>query len=235
MKPASPSPISFTSLYIFLLLATFLHLQRFPSSALPFEMTFINLRQETSPLWQGWLSSAQSSFQSFWQLLPSDEPWRFVAPAFLHFHFMHLLLNLFWLLLLGPSTEKIEGSLLWFFATLTAAAGSNLVQYFFEGPLFIGLSGVNAFLIGSSLIYSFSPAKALLLRVPRSSLLFFALSLFVLALIDLALYLMRSLLMIPPLQIAHFAHLSGLLLGLLWGTLFTSIKRSLTKNLGGTT
>lgn len=69
--------------------------------------------------------------------------WRLLTPIFLHFGFMHILFNMLWLKLLGGAMEAVEGT--WRLAAYVLIFGiiSNVVEFFWTGPFFGGMSGVN--------------------------------------------------------------------------------------------
>ena len=79
----------------------------------------------------------------------SGHIWRVITPIFLHFGFMHVIFNLYWLYFLGGGMEGRLGSLKFALFILFTAALSNIGQYIVEGsPSFGGMSGVNYALFG---------------------------------------------------------------------------------------
>ena len=79
----------------------------------------------------------------------SGHIWRVITPIFLHFGFMHVIFNLYWLHFLGGGLEGRLGSFKFALFILFTAALSNIGQYIVEGsPSFGGMSGVNYALFG---------------------------------------------------------------------------------------
>ncbi|MCA9581052.1 MAG: rhomboid family intramembrane serine protease [Myxococcales bacterium] len=80
--------------------------------------------------------------------------WRLISPVFLHadprggFGILHILFNAYMLKEFGSILERVHGP--WWFAGLFVAfaVSSNAVAYLWDGPLFIGASGVNYALFG---------------------------------------------------------------------------------------
>jgi GlpG protein len=68
--------------------------------------------------------------------------WRLATPIFLHFGVWHLLFDMYMLYFLGGAVEKRRGALRYLSLVLVLAVASNLVQYYFAGPNFGGMSGV---------------------------------------------------------------------------------------------
>jgi GlpG protein len=79
----------------------------------------------------------------------SGEVWRLVTPMFLHYGFLHLFFNCWWLKDLGSMVERLQSTLFFLVFAILCAAFSNSLQYFFAGhPQFGGMSGVNYGLFG---------------------------------------------------------------------------------------
>jgi GlpG protein len=72
----------------------------------------------------------------------SGEIWRVFTPIFLHFNFLHILFNMFWLNDLGGQIEKRKGPKFFISFLLVVALVSNLTQFLLSGPAFGGMSGV---------------------------------------------------------------------------------------------
>jgi len=81
--------------------------------------------------------------------IKSGHLWRVITPIFLHFGFMHIIFNLYWLYYLGGGLEGRLGMFKFALFILFTAALSNIGQYIVEGsPSFGGMSGVNYALFG---------------------------------------------------------------------------------------
>lgn len=76
---------------------------------------------------------------AIWQ----GQPWRLFTPMFLHFGFMHILFNLWWLKDLGTALERVFSSRYLLVFVLAIAAFSHVLEYAMSGPTqFGGMSGV---------------------------------------------------------------------------------------------
>lgn len=76
------------------------------------------------------------------------QPWRLVTPIFIHQGVLHLLFNLFWVYDFGLLIESKESRWFYLGLVLSGAIFGNLLQLFFAGPFFGGLSGVVYALFG---------------------------------------------------------------------------------------
>jgi GlpG protein len=73
----------------------------------------------------------------------SGQIWRIITPAFIHFHFLHLLFNMMWLFQLGNMIERQFSSRYLAILVLVIAIGSNLLEALRGTNLmFGGMSGV---------------------------------------------------------------------------------------------
>lgn len=76
--------------------------------------------------------------------LQRGEIWRVVTPALMHSDFIHIIFNMFWLLLLGARIERREGTTLMLALVLLAAVIPNLLQ----GLMPMNLDGSAPILVG---------------------------------------------------------------------------------------
>lgn len=74
--------------------------------------------------------------------LQDGEVWRLVTPILLHGSVLHLGFNMLWLYSLGSQIEIQRGKVRFIALLLFLAVGSNVAQYFWAGPHFLGMSGV---------------------------------------------------------------------------------------------
>jgi GlpG protein len=71
------------------------------------------------------------------------QPWRLFTPMFLHFGFMHIFFNLWWLKDLGTALERLFSARYLLILVLVTAAFSHALEYAISGPTrFGGMSGV---------------------------------------------------------------------------------------------
>lgn len=130
------------------------------------------------------------------------EVWRLVTPAFLHMSVLHLVMNMYMLYMFGGAIEFKRGS--WRFAiiVLFIATVSNLAQFFYSGPLFGGMSGVDFGLFGYAWFRSrFLPREGFRLDPSTVAML---VGWLVMGMLDL----------IPGIAVANACHVAGLLAGI---------------------
>ncbi len=77
-----------------------------------------------------------------WKAVRDGQWWRVLSPAIMHGGPLHIFFNLMWWWDLGRPIEARKGSLTMLMMTLALAAFSNILQFHFGGPWFLGLSGV---------------------------------------------------------------------------------------------
>lgn len=140
--------------------------------------------------------------------LAQGEYWRLVTPAFLHFGWMHIVFNGLWLWDLGRRIELRVGSWHLFFIANAIAVGSNLVQYAAKQDIvFGGMSGVIYGLLGYCWMWDrLLPSRAFML--PRGIAGF---------MVGWLVFCYLGLTQIFGIYVANEAHLSGLILGLVFG------------------
>lgn len=136
--------------------------------------------------------------------LYSGQLWRLVTPIFIHFDFLHILFNMWWLKDLGSIIEYRHSS--WFLAILILgiAVPSNVAQFVIEGsPLFGGMSGVVYGLLGYLWIRGkYDPSFGMQLN-PQ-------IVIFMLGWLALGFTGWLG-------NIANVAHIAGLIVGVVWG------------------
>lgn len=160
----------------------------------------------------GFFQPMQSSL-AFFTSQPFDlsESWRFVTPAFLHFSALHIVFNLLWWWQLAGVVEKQQGKQRLLLIFLFTAIASNLAQYFLVSPYFGGLSGVVYGLVGYCWLFGV---------LNKSSKVYLANSYFGFLLVWLVLGFVDLL----PMNVANYAHLVGLLAGLLVAFVSSKLK-----------
>jgi GlpG protein len=92
-------------------------------------------------------------FEEFGQLMAPvdlvwDQPWRLLTPMFIHFGFMHLVFNMFWLYHFGNQIEANHGTRRFLLLVAASMIPGAIAQFELTGPLFGGMSGVNYGLFG---------------------------------------------------------------------------------------
>ncbi|KAA8996492.1 rhomboid family intramembrane serine protease GlpG [Affinibrenneria salicis] len=141
-----------------------------------------------------WLSWPANGAQYF-------QVWRWFSHALLHFSLLHILFNLMWWWYLGGQMEKALGSARLLTLTLLSALLSGMVQSWFSGIYFGGLSGVVYALMGYVWLRGErQPGGPLFL--PRGMMIF------------ALLWLIVGYFDILGLSIANAAHVMGLVVGL---------------------
>jgi len=144
-------------------------------------------------------AAGQDPFYSIKQ----GELWRLVTPIFLHFHWDHILFNVVMFYYLGAQIERLRGPIALGLLMLLLSIISNTTQAYFGSPDFGGLSGVVYGLMGYIWIKSsYEPDSGFVLDplILVALLAWFFLCLFW-----------------PTHVIANYAHLGGLITGIVIG------------------
>ena len=156
--------------------------------------------------------SALSFDQTF---IENNQWWRLISPMFLHFSFAHLAFNCLWIYILGEKIERIDGSLTFITIVIFTAVSSNSLQYFWNGSsLFGGLSGVIYGLLGFCMILEMDSSRNRY-DIPPGLYLFM--------IIWLVLGFLGILELFGFGAIANFAHLGGLVSGIIFAMIYKII------------
>lgn len=147
------------------------------------------------------------------ETLKTGQVWRLVTPVFLHFGVLHIVFNMMWLRQLGRAVEFAKGTRRFLLLFLILAVSSNLVQYWWNGPAFGGMSGVVFGLIGYVWMKGRTQPQDGLGLMPDQIVYSF-----------LWLFLCMGGMMGP---IANGAHLGGFIVGILIGARRAIIRRIL--------
>jgi GlpG protein len=129
--------------------------------------------------------------------------WRVITPIFLHFGFLHLLFNMFWLHDLGSLIENRRGTGYFVAFILLAAIISNIAQYCVSGPSFGGMSGVVYGLFGYVWMKGkFDPGDGIEMNPSTVTIMLAWFALCFTGIFG---------------HVANWAHAAGLAVGTLWG------------------
>jgi GlpG protein len=139
-------------------------------------------------------------------LLPEvseGQVWRLITPIFLHFGFLHILFNMFWLHDLGSLIENRRGTGYFVAFILLAAIISNIAQYCVSGPSFGGMSGVVYGLFGYVWMKGkFDPGDGIEMNPSTVTIMLAWFALCFTGIFG---------------HVANWAHAAGLAVGTLWG------------------
>jgi GlpG protein len=70
------------------------------------------------------------------------EIWRLITPIFIHMSVLHIIFNMMMMRTFGSLIENRQGAVSLLILVIVIGIGSNLGQYFYNGPYFGGMSGV---------------------------------------------------------------------------------------------
>ena len=137
--------------------------------------------------------------------------WRLITPIFIHFSFSHLAFNALWIFILGSKIEMLDGRLLFLCLVIFSGVTSNYIEYLWSGvSLFGGLSGVVYGLLGYCFLIELDSNKERYGLPP---------AVYIFMVIWLVLGFMGVLELFGFGSIANYAHLGGLISGLIFGML----------------
>lgn len=147
------------------------------------------------------------------------EWWRTFTPALLHSDIFHLLFNMLWLAILGKQLESRVGKFRYIFFIVITGLVTNLAQYLMSGPNFLGFSGI----LCAMLTFVWIRQKLAAwegYQLQPSTMGFMMFFLFTMLGIQIASFYSEAYLgaSLTP-YIANTAHMTGLAMGLLLGSL----------------
>jgi GlpG protein len=160
---------------------------------------------------QGFVSV--STFEQTYFL--ENQWWRLISPMFIHFSFAHLAFNCLWIYILGEKIERVDNSITFLMLIIFSSICSNYLQFLWTGSsLFGGLSGVIYGLIGYCMILEMD-ANYDRYQLPSGLYLFM--------IVWLILGFMGILELFGFGSVANFAHLGGLVSGILFAIIYKNI------------
>ena len=171
----------------------------------PLTFTILNISN------QGFVSV--STFEQTYFL--ENQWWRLISPMFIHFSFAHLAFNCLWIYILGEKIERVDNSIIFLMLIIFSSICSNYLQFLWTGSsLFGGLSGVIYGLIGYCMILEMD-ANFDRYQLPSGLYLFM--------IVWLILGFMGILELFGFGSVANFAHLGGLVSGILFAIIYKNI------------
>jgi membrane associated rhomboid family serine protease len=163
---------------------------------------------------------------ALWPLGPNFEPWQLLSYAFLHDGFLHIMVNMFVLYMFGTPMEHLWGprrfTLYYFLCVLTAALTQITVAEFAhsEVPTIGASGGIFGLLLAFAMYFPRARVTLLFPPIPLPAWLF----VLIYGLLELFLGVTGT-----EADVAHFAHLGGMLGGaamiLFWRTRDGALKR----------
>lgn len=141
---------------------------------------------------------------------PFFSPYQLVSYMFVHDpgNFFHILFNMFMLFVLGPTLERVWGSKRFLIFYLICGIGAGVAQMFLSEGISVGASGALMGLMGA-FAYLFPNTQFYIIPFP------FPIKAKYLVIIYAAIDLFGQFRPGRPDNIGHFAHLGGLIIGLI--------------------
>ena len=173
------------------------------------------------------ISETFSKYLSFYSLnetyFINNEWWRLITPIFIHFSLIHLVFNCLWVYVLGQQIEIQDGKLLFLILMIVSGVSGNFAQYPDSGPsLFGGLSGCVYGMFGYTLIIELQTNRNKYGLPP-------AIYIFMIAWLILGFLGILNLFGFG--NIANFAHLGGLISGLVMAMVVIAFKKIMYLNI----
>ena len=146
-----------------------------------------------------------------------NEWWRLISPILIHFSFAHLAFNCLWIYVLGEKIERIDSKSAFVFLVLISSICSNFLQYYWtNSSYFGGLSGVIYGLLGYCMILEMESENDRYGLPP---------ALYIFMIVWLLLGFFEVLDMFGFGKVANFAHLGGLVSGMMFGMMYKYYKK----------
>ncbi|OOF65100.1 rhomboid family intramembrane serine protease [Rodentibacter sp. Ppn85] len=143
-------------------------------------------------------------FDQDWEL------WRYITHTFVHLSGIHIIANLSWFWLFGRVIERYFSGGKLFLIFLVSAIVSGIVQNYFSGADFFGLSGVVYAVLGY--VFVVDKLNANIFNLPKGF--------FTMLLVGLIFGFISPLFGV---YIGNAAHISGFIVGLFWGFIDSKI------------
>ncbi len=158
------------------------------------------------------------SMTSFNQTFFIDNQWwRLISPILIHFSLAHLAFNCLWIYILGEKIERIDSKSAFVFLVLISSICSNFLQYYWtNSSYFGGLSGVIYGLLGYCMILEMESENDRYGLPP---------ALYIFMIVWLLLGFFEVLDMFGFGKVANFAHLGGLVSGMMFGMIYKYYKK----------
>lgn len=182
-----------------------------------------------TPMWPGYYQlllkegwqSAKTGLESYptFEKIREGQVWRLFTPCLLHADLLHIFFNMLWLIVLGKQIELRLSPSRYLIFILLIGVGSNTAQYLVSGPNFIGFSGI---LVGMLAFIWMRQRRAAWegYQIDRLTLIFMLLFIIGMAGVQfLSFILEKSFNLAFSPNIANMAHLTGGLMGFLFGRL----------------
>ena len=143
--------------------------------------------------------------------------WRLISPILIHFSFTHLAFNCLWIYVLGEKIERVDSKTVFVLLVIFSSICSNFLQYYWtSSSLFGGLSGVIYGLLGYCMILEMESDDERYELPP---------ALYMFMIIWLLLGFFEVLDMFGFGKVANFAHLGGLISGMMFGMMYKYYKK----------
>ncbi|OOF81012.1 rhomboid family intramembrane serine protease [Rodentibacter caecimuris] len=136
--------------------------------------------------------------------------WRYITHTFVHLSNIHIIANLSWFWLFGSVIERYFGGGKLFLIFLVSAIVSGIVQNYFSGAGFFGLSSVVYAVLGY--VFVVDKLNANIFNLPKGF--------FTMLLVGLIFGFISPLF---DIYIGNAAHISGFIVGLFWGFIDSKI------------